>query len=293
MRIRIIAFAALAPLVASGAAAQSVKAGVEAWQRGDQTGAIAIWKPLAAKGDADAAFNLGQANLIAKGVPTNLAEAQRWFEVAARKGHVPAQAKLGLMLFSAGNRPAAIRWLKLAAEASEPRAMLMYGTALYNGDSVAEDPIKGYAYVTRAAAAGLAPANATLADMNQSMSPDQRQKGAALAQTMVRAPKANSAVASKPAPTKTSLPVPPAPKQITTAAPASGGWRIQLGAFSQRSSAEALFARLAPKLGGRQAYFVPVGSVTRLQAGPFPTKAAAATACVAVKPTPCFPVPGR
>ena len=55
------------------------------------SGAVAIWRPLAEAGDADAAFNLGQAYRLGKGVPTDLAAAQTWFERAARKGHVDAQ----------------------------------------------------------------------------------------------------------------------------------------------------------------------------------------------------------
>ena len=76
-------------------------------------------------------------------------------------------------------------------------------------------------------------------------------------------------------------------------APPSGKWRIQLGAFSQRKSAESLYSRLSGKLGGRQAYYVPVGSVVRLQAGPYESRAAASSACARLAPQPCFPVEGR
>jgi len=53
-----------------------------------------------------------------------------------------------------------------------------------------------------------------------------------------------------------------------------------------------LFRKLSGKLAGRQAYYVPAGSVIRLQAGPFESKAAAAAACGAVGQA-CFPVPGK
>ena len=66
------------------ASAQSVRAGIEAWQKGDTAAAVAIWRPLADKGDADAAFNLGQAYRLGKGVPLDLAQAQGWLERAAR-----------------------------------------------------------------------------------------------------------------------------------------------------------------------------------------------------------------
>lgn len=281
-------------LLTSPVAAQSAKAGVDALQRGDAARAVAIWKPLAERGDPDSAYNLGQAYRLGRGVPINLGEAQKWFEVAARKGHVDAQTTLGLMLFSAGNHPAALRWLKAASDAGEPRAMLMYGTALYNGDGISEDPVRGYALVSRAAAMGLGPAQATLADMDQAMPAEQRQQGLALARTMGRASKAAPA---KPAPVakppQIAAPARPAPKAPTPVSPATGGWRIQLGAFSQRSSAEALFVRVSGKLGGRQAFYVPAGVVTRLQIGPYPSRDAAAAACASVKPAACFPVPAR
>lgn len=289
--------------VAVPAAAQSVRAGIEAWQKGDTADAVAIWRPLADKGDADAAFNLGQAYRLGKGAPLDLAQAQGWLERAARKGHVDAQATLGLLLFQNGNRISAMRWLKAAAEVGEPRSLLMVGTALYNGDGVAADPITAYAYVSRAAAQGLAPAQATLADMDEVMPLEQRQKGVELAQKMASAKKpaalgqtSAKAPAPKPAPT---VPVTAAAKSVPAPSPAkagvatSGKWRIQLGAFGQRKSAEALFAKLSGKLAARQAYYIPVGAVVRLQAGPFESRAAASATCVKLAPQPCFPVEAR
>jgi hypothetical protein len=237
------------------AEAQSVRAGIEAWQKGDTAGAVAIWRPLADKGDADAAFNLGQAYRLGKGVSLDLAQAQGWLERAARKGHVDAQATLGLLLFQNGNRVSAMRWLKSAAEAGEPRALLMVGTALYNGDGVPSDPITAYAYVSRAAAQGLAPAQSTLADMDEVMPLEQRQKGVELARKMASAKKVSSpapiiakAPAAKPASTAPkAVTAKPAPSPALVKAPvaASGKWRIQLGAFGQRKSAETLFGKLS------------------------------------------------
>jgi TPR repeat protein len=295
MRTLLLAIAvAFAPLPAS---AQSVRAGIDAWQKGDAAAAVGIWRPLAEKGDVDAAFNLGQAYRLGKGVPLDFAQAQNWLERAARKGHVDASATLGLLLFQNGNRVSGMRWLKTAAAAGEPRALLMVGTAMYNGDGVPQDPITAYAYVSRAAAQGLAPAKATLADMDQIMPLEQRQKGLAQAQEMAsgkKAPKAKVA-STRPPPEK-----PVTSKAPTTAKPAPapavaarGNWRIQLGAFSQKSSAESLFAKLSGKLTGRQAYYVPAGKVTRLQVGPFESSSAASAACARLAPQPCFPVQAR
>jgi cell division septation protein DedD len=183
----------------------------------------------------------------------------------------------------------------------------MVGTALYNGDGVARDPVKAYAYVSRAAAQGLAPAKATLADMDSVMPLEQRQEGVALAQSMLtrrlasetKAPPAPKPPAAKPATPKSAQEKPPAPPKpaaslpVKPAAAASGRWRVQLGAFSQRKSAESLHSKLGGKLAGKQAYYVPAGAVVRLQAGPYESRAAATAACSRLAPQPCFPVEAR
>ncbi|HMI41386.1 MAG TPA: SPOR domain-containing protein [Sphingomicrobium sp.] len=281
------------------AADPTVKAGVEAWQRGDHAAAIAIWQPLAGKNDADALFNLGQAYKLGIGVSLDLPRAQELLERAARLGHLDAQTSLGLLLFQNGNRIAAMRWLKSAAERGEPRALLVYGTALFNGDGVERDPVKAYAYVSRAAAQGLAPAKETLAQMDELIPVEDRQKGVALAMAAAKTPTPKMAKKAPP-PKSVFLPktkvVVAAPKPMVVS-PSSGGWRIQLGAFGQRASAEALFRKLSSDapLAGKQSYLIPVGAVTRLQAGPFESRAAAAAACTQLsgRGQACFPVAGR
>jgi cell division septation protein DedD len=84
------------------------------------------------------------------------------------------------------------------------------------------------------------------------------------------------------------LPAPPPKPDV-----AGAGWRIQLGAFSQRGFAEALFKKLSASLAGHQPFFVQAGPVTRLQVGPYASRAAAAAACRGLRGQPCFPVPGK
>ena len=302
---RYLVAAALLGAAASPLGAQSVKAGIEAWQRADYSSAVAIWRPLAEKGDADAAFNLGQAYRLGRGVPTSLSSAKRWFERAAAKGHLDAQTTLGLLLFQNAEQAEGLRWLKAAAEMGEARALLVYGTALFNGDGVTQDPVLGYAYVSRAAAQGLPPAKETLAQLDRLLPLTERKKGLAIAQAKAKAappptsravkmPKVAQTAAKPAAKPAAKSPPPPAPAR-TSAAPASGAWRIQLGAFSQRSSAEALFRKLAGNsaLAGRSPAYVPVGAITRLQVGPFATRAAAQAACNALKGQACFPVAAK
>lgn len=79
-----------------------------------------------------------------------------------------------------------------------------------------------------------------------------------------------------------------APQRAPAPAPASassGPWKIQLGAFGVRGNAEKLWSRLAnrPELSGKQRLLVPAGSVTKLLAGGYPSRAAAQDACNALK----------
>lgn len=340
MNCKYLVAAALLVAAAAPLSAQSVKAGIDAWQKADYAAAVAIWRPLAEKGNADAEFNLGQAYRLGHGVPTNLAAAKTWFERAAAQGHIDAETTLGLLLFENGDQAEALKWLKQAADRDEARAQLVYGTALVNGDGIAQDPALGYGYVSRAAAQGLAPAKETLEQLDgllpipdrkrgstlareiasnaralnsapgkaaaapKPMKPVQTAKAKAASEPPAMPPKELSATPPKPAVT-TVAPVRKAlPPAVTTVAPvrkgsppavaASGAWRIQLGAFSQKRSAEALFAKVAGKaaLSGRHAFYVPVGAITRLQVGPFETKGAAQAACNAVA-VPCFVVAAK
>jgi TPR repeat protein len=303
--------AASVAVAAPGSSVKTVRDGIAASQRADYSTAVAIWRPLAEKGDSDAQFNLGQAYRLGRGVTVDLAQAKGWLERAAKGGHLDAETTLGLLLFDSGSRDAAMVWLRKAAERGEPRAMLVYGTALFNGDGAPRDALMAYAYVSRAAAQGLEPAKSTLAQMDQVIPIDTRRRAVEIAlQKAAEKPapgtKAQAKIASKPAakaPAPAPSAKPPAKVANKPAAPppgnatATGSWRIQLGAFSQKSSAEALYKKLSSSapVAGHAAFYVRAGAVTRLQVGGFSSKSAAAAACSTLsgKGQPCFAVPGK
>lgn len=92
----------------------------------------------------------------------------------------------------------------------------------------------------------------------------------------------------KPAPEKPTAEKPTkiAARTPTTPAPAAGGWRVQLGAFSEEGRARSLWSQLSGKVKGLSAYkpFVEkAGAVTRLQAGPLASSADASRLCSAIK----------
>ncbi|MFZ4536958.1 tetratricopeptide repeat protein [Propionivibrio sp.] len=77
--------------------------------------AVALWKPLAEGGFADAQFNLGIVYLHGDGVVKNAEEAIKWFRLAAEQGDRQAQQQLGVMILHgvgiAANPEEGYRWI--------------------------------------------------------------------------------------------------------------------------------------------------------------------------------------
>jgi len=289
----------------AGAAAPvtaDVKAGVDAWAKGDFRKAVDEWRGPAVAGDPDAQFNLGQAYKLGRGVPLDPALAESWFRKAALQGHFQAEDNYALALFQAGKKADAVPWLERSVARGEARTQLVYGTMLFNGDAVGRDYPRAYALMTLASQKGMKSASETLAQMDQYISPPDREKGLALArqyaaQARVASPPgadgrqlASALPQSAPAPTRATPPRPtppraPAPVRIETEAarpaPVRGGWRVQLGAFRDRGNAEALWTRVRPRLSSARADYVEGGGLIRLQATGFASRTEANRACAA------------
>ena len=291
-----------------------VKAGVDAWAKGDWNRAVEEWRGPAIAGDADAQFNLAQAYKLGRGVPVDPALAESWFRKAAMQGHRQAEDNYGLALFQADKKADALPWLEKSVARFEPRAQLVLGTMLFNGDGVKRDYPRAYALMTRASAAGLGSAGQTLAQMDQHISPADRERGIALArqyetqgrgvpgtavQTGTRVGETPATRATpdrakpdRPTPARTppvraaATPSRPAPQPVKATAPKSapaGGWRVQLGAFRDRGNAEALWRRVSARMRGASPSYVAGGGVTRLRAGGYPNRSAATSACATAK----------
>ncbi len=89
------------------------------------------------------------------------------------------------------------------------------------------------------------------------------------------------AVSTPPAPLLAAAPAVARPAAFVSTVTNSGPWRIQLGAFGLAANANALWNRLRsrPELAGHPRINVPAGSVIKLQAGGFASRAAAQAAC--------------
>ena len=285
MRVKLII--SLLSLMLSSAAHADVKAGVDAWSRGDYGLAVKEWRPLAIAGDADAQFNLGQAYKLGRSVPVDLKQAQDWYRRAAAQGHMQAEDNLGLILFQNGDRQNAMPYIEKSSARGEPRAQYVLATALFNGDLVKKDWVRAYALMTRASASGLPQASSSLAQMDQFIPLEQRQRGLTLARDLeTNAMRPNLATTlpmlNRPAratePTIRSEDIPPSSnverpiskppvvvaiarpiqkpvmakpvvlKPVPTPVIAAQGWRVQLGAFSDQDNARALWGKLKAKI---------------------------------------------
>ena len=207
-------------------AAPTIAAGVEKWRAGAYPEAVAIWAPFAAAGDPDAMFNMGQAYKLGRGVAADPATARDYYRKAAAKGHLPAQANLGITLFQAGDKVEAIRWLRQAADRGDARAQYVLGFAVYYGDGVLRAPGLGYGYLLRSAALGLPQAQTALGSVEPALGASDRAIGetvaASLAATKALPP--GLGVNASPRPAVAATPLSPLPTLPTTSAarPAPG-----------------------------------------------------------------------
>lgn len=152
----------------------SVAEGVEKWQAGQFSAAVAQWQPYAARGDADALFNLGQAYKLGRGVAKDSKIAQSYYRRAAEKGHAPAATNLGILIAQNGNKSEAARWWRLAALRGEVRAQYMLGVMFFNGDGVARNVALAHALMQSAARAGFDQAKSALERMTPLITADVR-----------------------------------------------------------------------------------------------------------------------
>lgn len=282
-----LAIAALALSLVATPAVADVKAGVDAWGRGEYDAAVKQWRDPALKGDPDAQFNMGQAYKMGRGVKVDLNVALDWYRKAAAQGHLQAADSYGHLLHYQNKIPESLPYLQASSDRGDPRAQYLLGTELFNGVHIAKDWVRAYALMTRASSAGMAPASRSLAQMDQFIPLDQRQAATVMAGELeqragraraaqvagfpinttppakttkpVKVPPSNIPPASVPgfppeyqnppaAPVKVATPKPVPVKTAPVKAATDGAWRIQLGAFGEEANAQKLWNTLEGKV---------------------------------------------
>lgn len=328
-----LALAASSVMIASAAQADT-KAGIDAWAAGNYPLAVQEWQASVISGDVVAMYHLGQAYRLGKGTAQDLGKAEELFRQAAAQGHAASAGNFGLLLFNRGEKKQAMPYLQTAANRGDPRAQYLLGLAYFNADTVERDWPRAYALVNLARKQGLEQATSALQQIDSHISAEQREQGLALSnelQARIDGKSPARVASSSPAPAVSGLPkqrlpdperkgpaskpatakvakaqaapAPAAPKAAAKAKPAAapkaaatGPWRVQLGAFSQAANANAMWNRVKnrPELAGHPRINSAAGNATRLQAGGFPSRAAAMEACARLKAGgfDCLPVSG-
>lgn len=105
----------------------SIKAGYEAYMRGEFAVALKEWRPLAEQGDSVTQALLGFMYQAGEGVPQDYAEAAKWFHRAAEQGLADAQYHIGF-LHAVGkgvshDNVLSYMWMTLASEQGNEEAM--------------------------------------------------------------------------------------------------------------------------------------------------------------------------
>jgi TPR repeat protein len=147
-------------------AAGSLDDAAAAYERGDFTAAVQLFRPLADQGDVYARFNLGQMYAHGQGVSTNYAEAAKWYRLAANQGNARAQYSLGVV-FAEGKGvqqsfDEAAKWYHLSASQGYAAAQYNLGILYAKGQGVSQDDVEAVKWYRKAADQGHAPAQANL-----------------------------------------------------------------------------------------------------------------------------------
>jgi hypothetical protein len=208
--MKFAAYALLGAAVASAAPALAdVRAGVEAYQRGDYARALGGMASAGGQGRCGRAVQPGAGLQARPRRAANLDTALGFYRKAAAQNHEEAQALLGLLLFQNGKRAERCPGSARRPIAATRRRNMSTAPALFNGDMVGKDWPRAYALMTRAAAQGLPPARNAVVEMDKHIPLAQREQGVAMARAGDDRP-----AASRPAPVRTAAATHPPPSDL-------------------------------------------------------------------------------
>jgi len=185
MRRFLVAAALIGGLIAP-ALADPLMDGGSFYRQGDYAHALAAWQPLAAQGNAEAQNNLGLLYLDGKGVPRNLPEAVRNFQLSAAAGSALGQNNLGGLYRDGNGVPRdfakAVRWFAASASQGNSAGMYNLGLMYELGQGVKADPIEAAMWYDLAAEQNDVPNAAAHRDaLLQQMPPINRTKAQQMA----------------------------------------------------------------------------------------------------------------
>jgi len=164
-------------------AAEQIKLGELAFRNGNDAVALNLFDRLAAKNDAAAQYWLAHMTELGIGVPKDVPKAISLYQKAAAQNSIAAETRLGEIYLHGDVTPPdyakAFDLLGRAARRGNPRAAMLLGQLYRFGLGTAADPIESYAWSEVAVVEGLGFAKIERESAFASMSPSDREKGAA------------------------------------------------------------------------------------------------------------------
>jgi TPR repeat protein len=261
--------------------------GLMLFENGRREDAVPYLRPSARRGDPRAQYLLGIAHFNGDIVERDWPRAYALMTLANAAGlpqAAPALAEMDRAIPLAQRQQAAglAQQMKAEAEAARNAQVGAFNLAGPAADGVQPPSALATTPPASRPAPPIASARTAVAEAGHAtgtISPEEAGASYTLASSAERPSVPLAATTPIPAP----IPPPAAPAPPVAAS--EGNWRVQLGAFSVVSNAEALWDRVAGRaeLAGARRITVPTGRVTRLQAGGFPTRSAAQDACAALK----------
>jgi TPR repeat protein len=169
-------FVAVVPLWAD------FKDGKRAYEQGNYAAALKELKPLAERGNPEAEALLGMMYNLGRGVPLDLAQAEKWYKAAADQGNAQAECQLGSMYLKKDTAQG-IKLLKLSAEQGFGDAYLILGLAYLNMNTkdLPRDPVQADMWFRLASEYGDPMAAGQRKLLESHMTPEQLNKAAEMA----------------------------------------------------------------------------------------------------------------
>ena len=138
----------LALFVSHIACAGQFEDGRAAYLRGDFAAAVALWRPLAEKGDPVAQYSMGVTYDKGQGVPQDYRQAVAWYRKAADQGHSTAQYNLGVM-YSLGqgvlqDYQQAVAWYRKAAVQGNAFAQSSLASSYAKGEGIPQNNVRAH-----------------------------------------------------------------------------------------------------------------------------------------------------
>lgn len=134
---------------------QQVRAGVDAYGRGEYETALRLLWPLRLSPLPEAAYTTGLMALSGKGMAADPARALELFGLAAELRFAPAMVRLGQMTADGrgvtADPSAAARWFRLAAEQGDATGQYALGKSLLDGSAGRKDPASALHWLLLAA----------------------------------------------------------------------------------------------------------------------------------------------